>query len=162
METLEIVKRLMKTLTEDEHPLVTPNFIGTDEEKVIVLGYWSEVIGLMRSMNSIVVSHDNKLAIIAQLKAELEIINNEVNNVTSHQVQHADGSVELSTMPAGGELPKSGPVAPATPVPTSTTPAPKIIDLGQPENKFNPKVSTTEAMQRLAGTYYASKAAKKK
>jgi len=146
----------MKTLVEDEHPLVTPNFIGTDAEKILVLGYWSEVIGLMRSMNSIVISHENKLAIIDQLKKELDIIDLEVNNVSAHQVQHADGSVEMNTMPKGEEVPLKSP----------------IIDLTQPEaapaptnpyEVFNPKrVPATEAMQRLAGTWYSNKATQSK
>ena len=55
-------------LYENEHKLVTPDFIGTDEEKIAVLSYWTNLISSIRSINNIVISHENKLAIIDQLK----------------------------------------------------------------------------------------------
>jgi hypothetical protein len=141
----------MDKLLENEHPLVTPSFLGTDAEKIVVLNYWSDLIRLVRSLNSIVISHDNKLAIVNQLQNELNIINSEINNVTAHVQQHADGSEEMSTMPQGVPDPDTKPV----------------VNLAEPETtdrfaKFNPPtVPTSEAMQRLAGTYYANKLQRK-
>lgn len=151
----------MDKLLENEHPLVTPNFIGTDEEKIQVINYWSQMITFLRSLNGLVISHENKLAIISQLIKEMDIINLEINNVTAHQVTSPDGSTEMSTMPANGE------VAVEDPVTVSAT-AP-VVNLAEPEVKksnpyeaFNrPAVSTSEAMQRLAGTYYSNKSKKK-
>lgn len=154
----------MTTLFENEHPLVTPSFVGTDEEKIQVLGYWAGLIGFLRSLNAHVISHENKLAIIAQLKAELEIINVEVNNVTAHMVNPGDGANEMSTMPVGGDVanPDLVTVNATSPAPSVAPPAPRVVDLAEPENKFNPKATATEAMQRLAGNYYASRVSKKK
>lgn len=142
----------MKTLTENEHPLVTPNFVGTDAEKITVLNYWSDLIRLVRSMNTLVISYDNKLAIVNQLQAELNIINSEINNVTSHLIKHADGSEEMSTMPKA-IVNLAEPEAPAVPSNVPMVAA----------DRFNPKnIPTSEAMQRLAGTYYANNMQKKK
>ena len=141
----------MKILTENEHPLNTPAFIGTDAEKIAVIGYWAGMISHMRSMNMIVISHENKLAIIAQMKKELELIDIEVNNDTAHPVVHPDGSTEMS------QLSTTAPTMDAAP-----TVAPKeiVVDLTTNESQFNPKISIKEQMQRLAGTHYSNKSKK--
>jgi hypothetical protein len=127
----------MKILFENTHPLTTPDFVGTDQEKIAVIGYWSGLISQLRSMNMIVISHENKLAIIDQLKKELEMIDIEVNNDTAHPVVHPDGSTEMSQVE----------------VPTEA-PGEVVVDLTATESQFNPKISITEMMQRLAGNYY--------
>jgi hypothetical protein len=133
-------------LNEDEHQLVTPSFIGTDEEKIGVLTFWSEMISKIRSINSYVVSHENKLAIVAQLKKELELIDLEINNVTSHPVQHADGGTEMSQ------------VAPDNSVDLSIPEPIKYQTESKKNSVFDtPKISIIEQMQRIAGTYYDAK-----
>jgi hypothetical protein len=147
----------MTTLLENEHPLVTPNFIGTDAEKIAVINYWSGMICHLRSLNLNVISHENKLAILDQLRKELDLVCTEVNNVTSHTVTHADGSTEQSTVP------------PASEAPDVAVAAEPIVNLGEPEVKLNfeglheqKKISAAEQMQRLAGTWYQNQSKKKK
>ena len=138
----------MKTykLNEDEHQLVTPSFIGTDEEKIGVLTFWSEMISKIRSINSYVISHENKLAIVAQLKKELELIDLEINNVTSHPVQHADGGTEMAQ------------IAPDNSVDLSIPEPVKYQTESKKSSVFDkPKISIVEQMQRIAGTYYTAK-----
>jgi hypothetical protein len=147
----------MNTLLENEHPLVTPNFIGTDEEKIAVLAYWAEMIRHLRSLNAIVISHENKLAIMDQLNKELDIVCQEVNNATSHSVTNPDGSTEQSTMPTGAEVPVVAPVVNLA-EPEVRESVKESVD---PYAKFNQKALTpAEAMQRLAGTYYSNKSKK--
>lgn len=122
-------------LNETENPLVTPEFIGTDEEKIQVLSYWSELIGTLRSLNAAVISHPNKLAILAQLKAETELLEREVTNVSATAQGGADGAVELSQAPA-----------PNTPAPEN------VVNLAEPE-----RIPATEMMMRLSGTWYGRK-----
>jgi len=142
----------MKILVENEHPLNSPSFIGIDAEKIAVLGYWAGMISHLRSMNMIVISHENKLAIIAQLKKELELIDVEVNNDTAHPVVHPDGSTEMSQLP-------SSPNMGVTPTPIEV-PKEIVVDLTSNESQFNPKISIKEQMQRLAGTHYLNKSKK--
>jgi hypothetical protein len=82
-------------LNETESPLVTPVFSGTDEEKVSCLSYWAELIAIIRSLNSCITAHENKLAIINQLKTEVQIIDSELNNLTAKPQVNNDGSVEM-------------------------------------------------------------------
>lgn len=72
-----------KLLVETEHKLISPELIGTDAEKIACLRYWSEIVGLFRSLNVTVVSFDNKVNIIAAIKAELELVDMELHNVTA-------------------------------------------------------------------------------
>jgi len=135
----------MKILFENTHPLTTPDFVGTDQEKIAVIGYWSGLISHLRSMNMIIISHENKLAIIAQLKRELEMIDIDVNNNTAQPVVHPDGSTEMS------QLSTTSPNIDAAP---TVVPNEVVVDLTTNESQFNPKISITEMMQRLAGNYY--------
>jgi len=141
----------MKILVENEHPLNSPSFIGTDAEKIAVLGYWAGMISHIRSMNMIVISHENKLAIIAQLKKELELIDIEVNNDSAHPVVHPDGSTEMS------QLTTTSPNIDDAP---TVVPNEVVVDLTTNESQFNPKISIKEQMQRLAGTHYLNKSKK--
>lgn len=141
----------MKILFENEHALNSPSFIGTDAEKIAVLGYWAGMISHLRSMNMIVISHDNKLAIIAQLKKELELIDAEINNDSARPVVHPDGSLEMSNNPT---------IAPNMDATPTVSPNEVVIDLTT-ESQFSPKIPVAEAMQRLAGTWYKNKASKK-
>jgi hypothetical protein len=134
-------------INESEHPLVTPEFIGTDEEKMAVLSYWSDLIGLVRSLNACVISHQNKLSIILQMQKELTLIGLEVNNTSAAPVSQQNGSIEMNQ----------------DTTPKTTGPDEIVIDLGKPdvqeaENpyaKFERKdIPVAEAMKRLAGTWY--------
>jgi len=141
-------------LNESEHPLVTPTFVGTDDEKMSVLQYWSNLIGLVRSMNAVVITHENKLAILIQIQKEIDLISAEVNNITAKLSTDQDGAPELTQ-----DVTKQDQTVDLT-IPESV----QEIDCftGRPISKFNPTViSKAEQMQRLAGNYYSSKAKKK-
>jgi len=134
-------------LIEDNQPLVTPDFIGTDEEKIQVLSYWSDLISLIRVLGVTVVSHENKLAIVTQLKKELDLVDLDVNNATSVPVTTDDGNTVMSKDPA-----------------STQDAAEKVINLAEPEDPAKPpslfapqKITTTEQMQRLAGLWYTRK-----
>jgi len=88
-------------LIETEHSLVTPVFVGTEKERIEGLSYWTSLISVIRSLNVFVSSHENKLAILAQLKQEINLIDSEVNNITSTVVTNTDGSTELTAIPDG-------------------------------------------------------------
>jgi hypothetical protein len=72
-----------KPLLETESKLISPELIGTDAEKIAALQYWSEIVGLFRSLNTTIISFDNKTNIIAAIKAELELIEMELHNVSA-------------------------------------------------------------------------------
>ena len=114
-------------ICESEHPLVTPEFIGLDEEKISVIQYWSEIIGLLRSMNSCVVSIENKQAIINQLKKEIELLDIELNNISAVPVENEDGSYDMD-QPTG-------------------------VDLRNPEPQVKTNQMTKESLQKLAGNW---------
>ena len=82
-------------LLEVEHNLITPDFVGTDEEKIKVLNYWAELIGTIRALNANVISSDNKIAIIHQLKHELDLLDLENSNMSAVPVGNVDGSTEM-------------------------------------------------------------------
>jgi hypothetical protein len=86
----------MMHLTEsDNSALVTPDFTGTDDEKISVINYWAELIGLIRSIDASVSSLENKLAIISQIKKEIELIELSLTNATAQPIDNGDGAVEL-------------------------------------------------------------------
>lgn len=132
----------METLKENEHKLITPSFIGTDEEKITTLNYWLGMITHLRSLNSIVISFENKISIINQLKIELNIIDNEVNNVSSVPTPEIDGSVEMSNLPVPPDVANGA-----------------IVDLTVTESKdpFKRVISDKESIQKLAGNWKISK-----
>ena len=145
-------------LVESDTTLTTPDFIGNDEEKVNVLAYWSDMISLLRSINTTVVSIENKVAILDQLKKEVELLTLEVTNATSHPATSTDGSSEMKK---DGDPEKD---------------APPVVDLSSPEDGnmpgavpsapvdpfAGPKITTTEQMRRLAGIWDKPKAPTKK
>ena len=90
-----------KKLTENEHALTTPEFIGTDQEKIAGIKFWSDVIGLIRSINTTFVSYENKKSLIAAVKRELDIISVEIDNSSSRVTQGAVDIPSADQVPAG-------------------------------------------------------------
>lgn len=86
-------------LLENEHPLITPELNGTDAEKIATLSYWSEVVSLLRSLKSHVISLDNQQAIISAIKTEVDLIDIEINNKGAVTVQNADGTADMKALP---------------------------------------------------------------
>lgn len=142
MKVYKVTK--MKKIFENEHPLVTPNFIGTDKEKTEVLCYWASLVSVLRNMNDIVISFDNKLAIISQLQSELALMDNEVNNDSARPVVHNDGSTNMTNTPPNQTVGEP----------------PKIVDLTSQEDIY--KIPVAEQMQRIAGIWYSSNNKNKK
>ena len=146
-----------KMINESENPLVTPDFIGTDEEKMSVLSYWSELIGMVRSLNAVVISHENKLAILTQIQKEIALLELEVNNVSAHPTMDADGMSDMAQDPEKKteiviNLGDPEEVAKSTTIPTPVK-----------QDQFaRTNIPTTEMMQRLAGNWYTKKPTDKK
>jgi hypothetical protein len=105
--------------------LVTPAFVGDDEEKIRALGYWSGLISMLRSPSLSEFSPENKLAILQQLKCEIDQM--------------------TPTVP-----PLQAPLNP--PVPICPTEQP-VVDLSFPQYESR-EIPIAEQMQRLAGNWY--------
>lgn len=93
-----------KKLIENEHTLTTPELIGTDPEKIAGIKFWSDVIGLIRSINTTFVSYENKKSVITAFQKELEIIGVEIDNLSSRVSQ---GTAEI---PSADQNPPSEPI----------------------------------------------------
>jgi hypothetical protein len=106
--------QLAKTLLENEHVLSSPEIIGTDEEKIAAIGYWAGVVGTLRTLNTLMVSHRNKMNMIAAIRNETDLVQKEIENATSQM--RPDG------VPGMYQDPAAAPVE-ATPV----------VDLGRDE-----------------------------
>ena len=122
-----------KPLLEVESKLISPELIGTDSEKIAGIQFWSEIVGMLRSLNVTMISFENKVNIIAAIKAELELIDMELNNVT------AAANVEPGEIPSMEMVPKDDVVDLSVPEPT-------------PPAKFDikkPAVFSAEAIRQL-------------
>lgn len=122
----------LSQLLLEESGLVTPEFTGTDEEKISTLQYWADLVKLVRGIKIIIPQHDNQIKILDQIKKELELIQLEVTNTTSQPV-HTDAGmpalkkipdherdeevVDLSTTPPEN-YPASSPFSPHRPLTT--------------------------------------------
>lgn len=73
----------MKKILEDERTLLTPELIGTDEEKIQALGIWSSAVLVLINIKGDLMSIPNKLNLINALKSEIENIESEINNVSA-------------------------------------------------------------------------------
>lgn len=94
----------IKNLIENEHALSTPELIGTDQEKVAGIKFWADVIGLIRSINTVFVSYENKKSVISAFEKELEIIALEIDNSSSKVSQGEEG------IPSADQNPSDEPV----------------------------------------------------
>ena len=122
-------------LFESENSLKTPEIVGTDEEKVAVLAYWSDLVGLLRSINTTVISIENKIAILDHLKNEVELVMLDVTNATAHAA--VDKETGETSMKQDGDPEVDGP---------------KEVDLSTPQDGIvNPPPSVAEQMRALAG-----------
>lgn len=120
----------------EDSALKTPEIVGTDEEKISVLAYWSDLVGMLRSINSTVISMENKIAILTHLKNEVELVTLEVTNATAHPVvDDEDG---------GTSMKQAGDPA---------ADAPGVVDLTKPpaQDQFNRPTTHLEQMRTLAG-----------
>jgi len=106
-------------INETTHVLQTPEIVGTDEEKVGVLHMWADLIGMVRNINTSVVSYENKKSILVQIKKELELIELELDNAKSDPTD-INGATALEQLPKEKEeeakLAVPAPDAPPTPV----------------------------------------------
>lgn len=94
-------------LVENEHVLSTPRLIGTDPEKVTGIKFWADVIALIRSINTTFVSYNNKKAVIAAFKAELDLVEAELDNLTATVNQ---GETEIPSAEQSPEAENAGDV----------------------------------------------------
>lgn len=133
---------LVKFLSENEHVLTSPEIIGTDEEKISAISYWSSVIGLYRTLNSLMVSYNNKINMITAMRKELDIVELEIQNTSA-------------------EVKDDGESVPGMYQDTDAAPDEAVIDIGNKtistEEKEQKKKALIEKMQRAAGTFYLSK-----
>ena|ERR1035437_5841389 len=132
---------MMTNLIENEHVLSTPELIGTDEEKINGIKFWSDAIGLFHSINNVFVSFENKTAVITALKAELEIIMVELENLSATVSQNQDGEI-----PSADQVPASEP-----------SPDVNIVDLTKHNDVANsivkaPTFENLDKLRRCAGS----------
>lgn len=139
-----------KKLTENEHALATPELIGTDQEKIAGIKFWSDVIGLIRSINTTFVSYENKKSVIAAFKKELDVIEVEIDNSSSRVSQGAVDIPSADQVPPGEpagdvnvvDLTKSVEVASST---TMAKPSPTPV-------KTAPTFENLDKLRRVAGS----------
>lgn len=133
----------MKKLIENEHALTTPQLIGTDEEKIVGIRYWSEVIALIRSINTTFVSYENKRAVLDAFKNELQLIEIELDNTTSRVTQ------------GGGEIPSADQNANTSPnevnVVDLTKTAAVAATVAPPLGSKAPTFENLDKLRRVAG-----------
>lgn len=157
----ELLDTAASNLNENEHVLRSPDLVGTDEEKISAISYWSNAVGLLRTLNLTAVSYQNKLNLITAMRAELEIIEKEIENVTT-QVKADDE--QIPSMQQDPEAATTDAATPEVDLGKSVTDT-EPVDLP----KIEPKSVTMtveakqeyarqlERIQRAAGTFYLSK-----
>jgi hypothetical protein len=74
--------KLEQFLIENENTLVSPELIGTNEEKITALHWWMEGVTLLRSMTA-VTSIANKFQLLDSLNKELELVKIELENASA-------------------------------------------------------------------------------
>jgi hypothetical protein len=149
---------MMKKLFENEHPLETPALVGTDEEKIAGIRFWAELVALARSIDTTFISYENKLRIIQYLKKELDLVDVEINNVSSQVVappaevpsaeqlppgESADTNIVDLSSSAGVTNAVNSNMTAVPPAPTEITPAAKP--------KQTPTFSNLDKLRRVAG-----------
>lgn len=103
----------MKTLIEyNTSSLESPDLVGTDEEKIKGIHFWADVVAMLRTINTTFISHENKQTIIAAIKRELDIVDVEINNIST------------TVISAPGEIPSMEKIPTSEPAPETN-----IVDL---------------------------------
>lgn len=115
-----------KLLLESMHSLVTPEFTGTHEEMIGVVGYWVAMITQLRSLFAIVTSYENRSAIIMQLDKEVAIMKAELENISAKPATDSNGQHSMVQPIAQPNAPV-GDVTPTTP--EVTVMEPPTVDL---------------------------------
>lgn len=141
----------MKLLVENEHTLVSPELIGTDQEKVAAIQFWSDAVKLLRSLNTLVISYKNKQALLDAMEQELKTVETEIKNssgiptddkgIPAIEQPLASGETEqkcdsCATEPAPPSAPETAPVVAPTP--------PPVVNLS---------VESRETLQKLSGNW---------
>lgn len=132
-----------KNLIENEHALTTPELIGTDQEKIAGIKFWSDVIGLIRTINTTFVSYENKKSIIAAFKKELDVIEVEIDNSSSRVTQ---GTTDI---PSADQVPKDEPSADVNVVDLTKNAEVAATTVGAV--KVQPTFSSLDKLRRMAG-----------
>lgn len=120
------MNKQQKLLIESMHPLVTPEFSGTNEEILQAINFWMEAVTTFRSLVGQVTSFENRAAIIKQMEVELAALRAELENVSSVTTKDEEGKLSMTQ--------------------------PKIDSVGdviKPDNAVD--LSVSEDMRRLAG-----------
>ena len=98
---------MKQDLLENEHTLESPELIGTDEEKINGIRFWADLVGMIRSIDHTFISHENKLAILAFLKKEVDLVDIEINNISSQVVSKPGEIPSTEQLPPGEEPPET-------------------------------------------------------
>ena len=135
----------MKTekIVENEHALSTPELVGTDEEKIVGIKFWADVIALLRTLNTTFISYNNKKSVIQAFKTELDLIESEIDNVSS-KINQKTSEIPSAEQPSIADKNKPGTV--------------NVVDLtknsevtAQTESK-NPTFENLDKLRRVAGS----------
>lgn len=94
---------MSNNIIESEHILTTPELIGTDEEKIGGIKFWADAIEIVRMINTVFVSYENKLAVIAALKKELDTVEAEIINAPAKVSQ---GTADIPSAEQTAEEPE--------------------------------------------------------
>jgi hypothetical protein len=97
---------MTSTLLKEEHTLETPPLIGTSEEKMRALRFWTDIVALIDTIDSSFESFENKQMIIAHIKKEVDLIDVAINNISATVV---DGPGEI---PSAEQVPSLNQLSP--------------------------------------------------
>lgn len=144
---------------ENEHPLETPDLIGTDAEKIAGIKFWADLIALVRSIDTTFISYENKLAIIQFLKKELDLVDVEINNISATVVSKPGEIPSAEQLPAAVpepeqnivDLSKSAEVAASAAPVLPAPPAPPVNPITKAAVKTAPTFSDLDKLRRVAG-----------
>lgn len=152
------MKKIFESSTDT---LDTPTLIGTDEEKIAGIKFWAELVSLVRSVNSVFVSYENKQEVIKYLKKEIEQIDVEINNISASVVSHPDEIPSAEQVPKDEAVPEIPEVDLSKNDEVANTTNQSVPAKPQEDNPVikpaEPKQDNIDKMRRLAGTGQYSK-----
>jgi hypothetical protein len=91
----------IQTLIESMHPLITPKFIGTNDEMITAINFWVTLVSQLRALSSTVTIYENREAIIKQVEQEIASLRSELENVSA-TVTTDDSGAQSMTQPKTG------------------------------------------------------------